>query len=175
MQIVFGSIHKCICHLFGGISQPVRCAESVSSRVVPQLVPLSVLATEVHLLERDLDFAEEEVFLESVAVPDGHVEGLVAQHLEGHAAVLKLQKKHLRLENEGPSGETKLPYHFHERRVAVFPDYLCLSLRLLVGIRAKVDLQREEMEGVRPWLPNGYSQIFRLYSFGPSRFPDGKI
>ena len=66
-------------------------------------------------------------------------------------------------------------YHFHERRMAVFPDYFRLSLRLLVRIRTKVDLQREEMEGVRPWLPNGYSQIFRLYSFGPSRFQDGKI
>ena len=41
-----------------------------------------------------------------------------------------------------------MAYHFHERRVAVFPDYLRLSLRLLVRIRPKVDLQREEMERV---------------------------
>ena len=68
------------------------CLRSVSSRVVSQLVPLRVLPlSEVDLLEGDLDLAEEEVLLEAVAVPDGHVQRLVAQHLQRHAPVLELR------------------------------------------------------------------------------------
>ena len=67
---------------------------SVSSRVVSQLVPLRVLPLlfEVDLLEGDLDLAQEEVLLEAVAVPDGHVQRLVAQHLQRHPPVLELRE-----------------------------------------------------------------------------------
>ena len=49
-------------------------------------------------------------------------------------------------------------YHFHERRVAVLPDDLGLSLRLLVRVRPEVDLQRE-----------GFDTLYVLESSGAKR------